>query len=544
MSERTPEEREAARRERERRRALRGGQPLPPEPEPAQEAPPENGLRLTTSEMRVPAAAAHAEHDPHATQQYDVARHWAEGHAAEPPADDVAPPWAEEHAAEPPADEVAAPWAEETASVPEPAAALRTWAEEHGDGADEPPVHERPEPAQAGTGEHEVPLGIRRVSAHERLGAGKGRRVPHRPHLPRRHGGGEGRPAGAGRRRGRIAATLAIVVVLAIGWFLVSLFQPLTGSGSGRVVVSIPAGAGAGQIGDLLAKDGVVSSGFFFRLRATIDGVRGDLRSGTFTLRHGMSYGAALDALTHVPPPPPTVTVTIPEGRSRTETAALAKADGLRGDYLVATRRSPLLDPRHFGAPAGATLEGFLFPATYQLRVHASVDTLVAKQLAAFQEELAKLDLRNARRHNLTPFDVVTIASMVEREVEVPKERPLVAAVIWNRLRLGMPLGIDATLRFALNDWTSPLTVSQLQNPTPYNLRLHQGLPPGPIGNPGLASLEAAAHPAHVGYLYYVVKPGTCGEHAFSSTNAQFQQDVARYDAARAAAGGKSPTKC
>jgi uncharacterized YceG family protein len=138
----------------------------------------------------------------------------------------------------------------------------------------------------------------------------------------------------------------------------------------------------------------------------------------------------------------------------------------------------------------------------------------------------------------------VTIAAMVEREVAVARERPLVAAVIYNRLKAGMNLGIDATLRFALDNWTEPLKVSELASETPYNTRNHAGLPPGPIGNPGLASLEAAAHPAKVPYLFYVVKPGTCGEHAFSSTDAQFQQDVARYDQAREAAGGKSPTKC
>jgi peptidoglycan lytic transglycosylase G len=479
MSERTPEEREAARRERERRRALREGRPVPPEPAPAPQP-----LKAAS------VAAGH--HDPPATQQFDVTDAWAQ-EAAAPPA------------------------------------------------APEPPAQE-PALEDAWTDEHEVPLGIRRVSAHERLT--QKRPHLHRPHLPHRRGA---RPTGEPReprRGGRIAAAIVLVLVVALGWFLISLFQPFTGDGSGRVVVQVPAGASASQIGDLLAKRGVVSSSFFFRLRATLDGVRGDLRSGTFTLRHGMSYGAALDTLTHVPPPPPIVKVTIPEGRSRREAAALVAQDGLRGSYLAATRRSSLLDPHRYGARRGATLEGFLFPATYDLRPHASVEVLVAKQLAAFKDALAQVDLRAARRKNLTPFDVVTIASMVEREVAVAKERPLVAAVIYNRLRLGMPLGIDATLRFALNDWTSPLTESQLRNRTPYNLRLHQGLPPGPIGNPGLASLQAAAHPAHVKYLFYVVKPGTCGEHAFSSTDAQFQRDVARYNAARAAAGGKSPTKC
>jgi uncharacterized YceG family protein len=168
----------------------------------------------------------------------------------------------------------------------------------------------------------------------------------------------------------------------------------------------------------------------------------------------------------------------------------------------------------------------------------------VRQQLTAFKQNLAHVNLRYARSKNLTVFDVLTIASMVEREVAVARERPLVAAVIYNRLRDGMFLGIDATLRFALDNWTQPLKISELNSDTPYNTRNHAGLPPGPIGNPGLASIEAAAHPAKVPYLFYVVKPGTCGEHAFSSTDAQFERDVQRYNDAREAAGGKSPTRC
>jgi cell division protein YceG involved in septum cleavage len=107
-----------------------------------------------------------------------------------------------------------------------------------------------------------------------------------------------------------------------------------------------------------------------------------------------------------------------------------------------------------------------------------------------------------------------------------------------------MTLGIDATLRYALNDYTRPLTESELQLDTPYNTRLHHGLPPTPISNPGLASLQAAAHPAKVDYLYYVVKPGTCGEDSFTASYSQFLADVNAYNAARARDGGRSPTTC
>ena len=122
------------------------------------------------------------------------------------------------------------------------------------------------------------------------------------------------------------------------------------------------------------------------------------------------------------------------------------------------------------------------------------------------------------------------------------KERPLIAAVIYNRLHDGIPLGIDATIRFATGNYTEPLTESELATDSPYNTRVNAGLPPGPIGNPGLASIEAAARPAKADYLYYVVKPGTCGEHAFSSSDVEFQADVARYNEARAEAGANPRT--
>src|SRR4029453_18356827 len=124
------------------------------------------------------------------------------------------------------------------------------------------------------------------------------------------------------------------------------------------------------------------------------------------------------------------------------------------------------------------------------------------------------------------------IASMVEDEAGGPSQRKLVASVIYNRLHEGMPLGIDATVRFATGNYTEPLTESELATPSPYNTRLNAGLPPGPIGNPGIAAIEAAAHPAKVGYRFYVVKPGTCGEHNFSTNNADFLRDQDAYQRA------------
>jgi uncharacterized YceG family protein len=356
------------------------------------------------------------------------------------------------------------------------------------------------------------------------------------------------------RRRGRhgparIAALVALVVVAAILlWLVNAIVQPFAGEGSGRVAVNVPQGASAGEIGDVLAKAGVVDSGFIFSVRASLSGARGDLRSGRHVLRRDMSYGAAIDALSAEPPPAEAarvVKITIPEGRSRREIRSIVQRAELSGSYLEATERAPSdFNMRRYGAPRARSLEGFLFPATYELPADASAGTLRNRQLDAFRENFAKVDMTRARRRNLSAYDVLIIASMVEREARVARERPLIAAVIHNRLREDLPLGIDATIRYATGNWTRPLRQSELQRDTPFNTRTRTGLPPTPIGNPGLSSIRAAADPADRGFLYYVVKPGTCGEHAFSSTDEQFQRDVARYNRARDAAGGKSPTTC
>jgi peptidoglycan lytic transglycosylase G len=234
----------------------------------------------------------------------------------------------------------------------------------------------------------------------------------------------------------------------------------------------------------------------------------------------------------HNAPPPPvelkTVTVTIPEGYSRAQTAQVAREAGLKGSYMK----------------AGQGHEGFLFPDTFELEKGAPAADLVQLQLEDFKRRIAGVDMSYARSKNLTTRDVVTIASMIEREAGVESQRKLVAAVIYNRLHEGMPLGIDATVRFATGNYDRPLTESELAVDSPYNTRVNAGLPPGPIDSPGLASIEAAARPAKVGYLYYVTEPGACGKLAFSDTEAEFEEDVARYNEAREAAGGESPDTC
>ena len=243
-----------------------------------------------------------------------------------------------------------------------------------------------------------------------------------------------------------------------------------------------------------------------------------------------------------------TFSLTIPEGYDRTQIAAVAEKAKLRGNYEKATGSTKPLDRRidlkELGAQDAANLEGFLFPATYELFRKSNVDALVDRQLDAFEENLGGVDMSYAESKNLSTYDVVIIASMIEREIQVPEERELAASVIYNRLDSDNPLGIDATIRYEDQNYDEPLLQSRLDTDTPYNTHTNAGLPPGPIGNPGLASLEAAANPAETDFFYYVIKPGTCNEHAFVETEAEFNAAVAEYNAARDAAGGRSPTSC
>jgi UPF0755 protein len=244
---------------------------------------------------------------------------------------------------------------------------------------------------------------------------------------------------------------------------------------------------------------------------------------------------------------PPTTTahqlrqfrILFPEGFTRTQMAARVQAVAKIAEheshrkvkisqaaYLAATKH-PRAIPG-FGSKR-YMLEGFLFPNTYDFdRTSTSAD-LVREQLAVFRQEWGKVDLSYARSKNLTPYDVLTIASMIQGEVQVPSENKLVAAVIYNRLHDHMTLGIDATLRYGLHiPPTQSLTQSELASDNPYNTRKFPGPPPTPIGNPGLAAIQAAAHPAHVDYLYFVRKPDH-KHHYFTASYQDFLNHEAQY---------------
>jgi UPF0755 protein len=199
-----------------------------------------------------------------------------------------------------------------------------------------------------------------------------------------------------------------------------------------------------------------------------------------------------------------------------------------RARYLAAVARAQ--PPKAFLADwKRGSLEGFLFPALYDFTQFTDGNELVAAQLAAFRKNFAHVSLAHARSKNLTPYDVLKIASMIEKETVAPSERKLVAAVIYNRLHQKMPLGIDATIRYGLKiPGNKSLTKTAIASDNPYNSRRFPGLPPTPIANPGLASIKAAAHPAAVDYLYYVRIPGT-KRHFFTASESEFLRKVCAF---------------
>ena len=242
---------------------------------------------------------------------------------------------------------------------------------------------------------------------------------------------------------------------------------------------------------------------------------------------------------TAVVPKPVILRVVFPEGFTRQD--MVERVAEVRQIAKRKRKVTPKLSGKGYAAASKAAMppaafrkdarqiEGFLFPATYEFTPKTTSKRLVADQLKHFDTNWQKVDLRFAKTKNLTPYDVLIIASMVEKETVAPKERPLVAAVIYNRLKAGMPLGIDATIRYGLGiPGTEALRVSQLESDSPYNSRNRTGQPPTPIANPGLASMRAAAKPAAVDYLYFVRKPDKV-HHFFTADESQFYAKACEY---------------
>lgn len=342
-----------------------------------------------------------------------------------------------------------------------------------------------------------------------------------------RHDGGH---RGRGRWAGYLlVAVLALVLGLGVGYARAYFLDGETGA---KVTVVVEPGSSLKTIAAQLEAKGVVKHARAFIIRAESDGYSTRFMPGTYTLHVNEPYGELVAQLLKGVKPP-SARVSIPEGTTLKQAAEIVAGE-VRGitkaDYIAVARDDPPAF-RLDGYKRGTMLEGMLFPATYEVDPKAKARPFVREQLAAFEANFDKVDLTRATKANLTAYDVVIIASMIDREARVGGERPIVAAVIWNRLRDGMLLQIDATIQYALGETKPYLTYGDLKIDSPYNTYKHAGLPPTPISNPGLAALHAAANPADEEYLYYVARNDGTGRHFFSTSYEQFLVDKAKAEA-------------
>jgi UPF0755 protein len=315
---------------------------------------------------------------------------------------------------------------------------------------------------------------------------------------------------------------LILFAALLAAWTLWAF--ALASGASQSTVVSIGVGQGASSISRTLRNAGVVRSAMAFRLAARFSGQQGQLKAGDYEVPPGLSVIQTLDLLvsgkTLVHP------FLVREGLSGKQIAALLEKQGLgKASAFLAAMADPVL-VADLGIP-GPTVEGYLFPDTYQLPKGLDERALVKMMVGRFKKMVPTDLLAQGAAIRLTPAQVMTMASIIEKEAKADKERPVVSAVFRNRMKQKKRLESCATVRFAFDRWTGPLYNKDLLRPSPYNTYQVFGLPPGPICSPGLASINAALHPVQTDAMYFVVAGD--GTHIFSKTFEEHQKAVARW---------------
>jgi peptidoglycan lytic transglycosylase G len=334
----------------------------------------------------------------------------------------------------------------------------------------------------------------------------------------------------------RILALGVVLLLLALAgataWLWYSIEQPYQGFAAEGVFVDLPHGASSRTVARVLKQNGVIRSAFAFEVYARRH-PRRRLQAGEYFFNHAISghdvFWQIADGHIYEQP------FTVREGETIFDIAHDLEAEKLMtaDDFLSAAQNPELIRDI---APHAKTLEGFLFPATYFLPRHPTPTDVTAEMVHKFKEEWQRIAPPESRRdtsgleHGRPVASVVTLASLVERETPKPEERPLVAGAFENRLRKNIPLQCDPTVIYAMQDagqYSGRLTGADLHFPSPYNTYVHAGLPPGPIGNPGEASLRAALDPAKTDYLYFVAN--TQGGHFFAATLAEHNLNVTKY---------------
>jgi peptidoglycan lytic transglycosylase G len=323
------------------------------------------------------------------------------------------------------------------------------------------------------------------------------------------------------RRRVALVVVLAMLSVLIVGVAFANTSynrckQPPTADGR-TVTFQVPDGAtGRDVIGNLADQGLIRCGGFVGNMMLRSAGDPNGILAGSYRIPVGSTLEQILTIVTTPPKQVSTVSLTVPEGLriqttypgERSISSVVQQETGVSANVFAKAAESPTLSLPPY-LPPGRGAEGFLFPDTYQLvKKNLAAKTIIHTMLDQFDKEAKSLDLvAGAKKLGYTPYQIVIIASMIEREAQLDNERPLVASVIYNRLAANNTLGIDATLLYDDPTPDGTLSTSDLQTDSPYNTRINAGLPPTPIASPGRASLEAALHPADTKYFYYVLCP-------------------------------------
>ena len=330
--------------------------------------------------------------------------------------------------------------------------------------------------------------------------------------------------------RGRRALTvvLAILVVLALaaaaaGVWVQRQIAPAGGPGEVKEIV-VPEGATSDEIGSLLATEGIITSDLVWGWYLRING-GGPFQAGRYELAENSAMGDVVDILTEGPLPPEERTFTVPEGLTVPEIIERL-ADGERGLGFDADTMRQLLESgavrSQFQPADQPSNEGILFPETYRVAADADEESVLRQMVGLLDATMDELDVASAQdRFNLTPYEVLIVASLIEEETKVDAERSKVAQVIYNRLRQGIPLGIDATSRYEAEIEGRDRGSIDFESDSPYNTRRVAGLPPTPIASPGRASIEAALNPEDGPWIYYVLQD-EAGNHLFTESYEEF----------------------
>ncbi len=319
---------------------------------------------------------------------------------------------------------------------------------------------------------------------------------------------------------------MGIPGILGYNWVDHQLHQPAN-PGNSKVRFVVPQGATFHEVADTLHRVGLIDSVTVFDLYARYKHLDRNIQAGAYDLSRNLNMIQILTALQTAVPDE--VFVTIPEGYTIKKTAAaLDKGGVIKGsDYIALAIQGQFKYDFLGDLPPGASLEGFLFPDTYLVPRNGTAKDLIKLQLDNFKKQWDDTRKSQAVQRKLNALQILTIASMIEREARFQEDRPLVASVIYNRLAAGWALQIDATVLYAKGVWQSSVTKEDRMVQSPYNTYLHTGLPPGPIANPGIKAIDAALQPANTGYFFYLSDPQ--GHNHYAKTNEEFARLLKQY---------------